>query len=246
MKTREMIPILILAGLTMFSTGCLSAPGKPGLSAEALRPEQVHDFPTLYKQNCAACHGEHGSQGASISLANPIYLAVAGIDNIARVTAMGVPHTLMPGFSRHAGGTLTDEQISILAHGMEHTWGDPHAVAARSTPSYASTLQGDSANGSKAYQTNCARCHGGDGTGVRMNTLRTGSLVDPAYLALVSDQDLRSTIIAGRPADRMPDWRSDAVGPQARAMTAEEITDVVAWLASYRTSTPGQPYPQHP
>ena len=37
----------------------------------------------------------------------------------------------------------------------------------------------------------------------------------------------------------MPDWRSDAAQP----LTDQQITDVVAWLASKRTANPGQPYP---
>jgi cytochrome c oxidase cbb3-type subunit 3/ubiquinol-cytochrome c reductase cytochrome c subunit len=50
----------------------------------------------------------------------------------------------------------------------------------------------------------------------------------------VSDQSLRSTIIAGRPDQGMPDWRSDISGPRSRAMTDQEITGVVAWLAAQR------------
>ncbi len=37
----------------------------------------------------------------------------------------------------------------------------------------------------------------------------------------------------------MPDWRSDAAQP----LTDQQITDIVAWLASKRTRDPGQPYP---
>jgi hypothetical protein len=58
-----------------------------------------------------------------------------------------------------------------------------------------------------------------------------GSVVDPAFLALVSDQDLRTMVIAGRADQRIPDWRGDAA---ARAMTPQEISDVVAWLSAYR------------
>jgi cytochrome c oxidase cbb3-type subunit 3/ubiquinol-cytochrome c reductase cytochrome c subunit len=224
----------------------MKAPGKPGPNDVAPRPGQVHDFGTLYKQNCAACHGESGRQGAAVSLGNPVYLDFAGVDNLARITARGVPHTLMPAFSQSAGGTLTEEQIVILAHGMVQAWGDPTSMAGQHAPGYVSVLKGDPANGQKAFQSYCARCHGSDGQGVRSAKLHTGSLTDPAYLALVSDQSLRSTIIAGRPADQMPDWRFDAVFPEAHPMTDQDITDTVAWLAAHRSATPGQPYSQHP
>jgi cytochrome c553 len=75
---------------------------------------------------------------------------------------------------------------------------------------------------------------------------KVGSIVDPAYLALVSDQYLRSTIIAGQSEQGMPDWRSDLTGSNARPMTDQEISDIAAWIASHRIATPGEPYPQHP
>jgi len=83
----------------------------------------------------------------------------------------------------------------------------------------------------------CAHCHGADGRGAKGQTASdpdavSGSIVDPSYLALISDQSLRSTIIAGRPDQGMPDWRSDISGPGSRAMTDQEITDIVAWLVA--------------
>ena len=42
--------------------------------------------------------------------------------------------------------------------------------------------------------------------------------------------------MAGWPDGDMPDWRSDMSGPGARAMTEQEIADVVAWLAVRRAA----------
>jgi len=64
--------------------------------------------------------------------------------------------------------------------------------------------------------------------------------VDGSYLALVSDQQLRTIVIAGRPELGAPDWRADVEGSP---MSAQEISDVVAWLSSQRSKFPGQPYP---
>ncbi len=99
--------------LCLATVGCKDAPGKPKLESEALRPDQVLDFPTLYRQNCAACHGENGKNGAAISLANPVYLSMVGGDTIQRFTAAGIPGSLMPAFSKGAGGMLTDRQIGV-------------------------------------------------------------------------------------------------------------------------------------
>ncbi len=221
--------------------GC-NAPGRP-VQAEAARPDDMVDFSTLYKQNCAACHGQDGKNGATISLANPVYVATAGVGNIERITAAGVPDTAMPPFARSAGGMLTDRQVAVIAKGIVDAWGHSNAITGQ-LPPYSGT--GDSAKGQTSYATFCARCHGADGAGMSSGGTKIGSIVDPAYLALVSDQYLRSTIIAGRSKQGMPDWRSDLTGPNARPMTDQEISDITAWIASHRIATPGEPYPQHP
>lgn len=245
--------------LVLATAGCMEAPGKPKLSAQAQRPEEVVDFPTLYKNNCAGCHGEQGRSGAAVSLSNGVYVAYAGEATMRRITAEGVHGTMMPAFASANGGTLTDKQVAVLAHGMVERWGKGTEVATQAYPLYASSTVGNPVAGEKFFGTFCARCHGSDGAGLTSRgegqsssgstqhlPRATGSIVDPSYLALLSDQSLRSTIIAGVPEEQMPDWRSDASGPGSRAMTDQEITDTVAWLASHRIATPGQPYQPHP
>ncbi len=240
MNLRSLASSLSIAAATLFAAGCRVVPAKP--EPAALRPDQVSSFSTLYEQNCAACHGENGKNGAAISLANPVYLAVAGTENIQKATANGVPGTLMPAFAKSQGGMLTDQQIAILAQGVESAWAKPAALLGQSAPPYAGSSAGDSAQGQQAFTTFCASCHGSDGTGLKRDKNSTGSLVDPAYLALISDQGLRSLIIAGQPEDGMPDWRSDMTGASSRPLTDKEITDIVAWLTSHRIAAPGQPY----
>jgi len=209
--------LLLASALTLGGLGCKTAPGRPRPGDQAQRPDQVLDFPTLYKENCSACHGDRGTGGAAIALANPPYLAFAGVENIERITANGVSGTMMPPFSNAAGGTLTPQQISVLAQGMIGAWGGP---AARIPIAYASTLRADPAAGQQAFASFCARCHGAAAT-------HTGSLIDPAYLALISDQGLRSFIVAGHsPPDGPP------------PLTGQQVTNVVAWLGAHRTPQP--------
>jgi len=232
--------------LVLCVAGCKDPPGLPMPGSETPRPDQVLDFATLYRQNCAACHGDRGTNGTAISLENPVYLETAGLANIQRATASGVPGTMMPGFAKSAGGMLTDRQIAAVTQGMIAAWGKPAELSGQVLPAYAGGSPGVAAEGEKAFATFCARCHGTDGTGVFTQSVRTGSIVEPSYLSLVSDQGLRSFIAAGQPEQGMPDWRSDLTGSAARAMTNQEITDVVAWIAAHRTTTPGQPYQQRP
>jgi mono/diheme cytochrome c family protein len=239
-------PFLIAMVGGLLLTGCDHIPGRPGPGPEVVRPDQVLGFSTLYRTNCAACHGEDGRGGAAISLANPVYLAVAGEDTLRDITAKGVPGKLMPAFAKSAGGMLTDQQVNALAHGMIEQWGKPDLFTGLSLPPYGATLTGDAGRGEQVFGANCARCHGVSGEGSAGNAKsgagRIGSIVDGSYLALISDQGLRSIVIAGRPYEGMPDWRSYGAQP----LTDQQITDIVAWLASKRTVNPGQPYAVKP
>lgn len=234
---------LVTVAVALCCGGCHDAPGRPG--APVTRPDKITDFHVLYRQNCAACHGAEGRYGDAISLDNPVYLAIAGAGNIEKITANGVPGTLMPPFATSQGGMLTDQQVAVLAQGVVSHWGSPNALGGQTAPPYAASSPGDPARGQKAYATFCASCHGADGKGVAQGKLHTGSIVDPSYLALVSNQGLRSLILAGQPQEGMPDWRYDFKGSGARSMTDQEVTDVVAWLASHRVAAPGQFY-AHP
>jgi cytochrome c oxidase cbb3-type subunit 3/ubiquinol-cytochrome c reductase cytochrome c subunit len=243
MNLRSFGLTMTVCALSLVISGCGKFPAKPEPPAE--RPDQVVGFATLYQQNCAACHGVGGKNGAAVSLANPVYLAIAGQDAIQKATAKGVLGTLMPAFAKGQGGMLTDQQIAILAKGMESAWAKPLSFQGQPVPPYTNTSPGDVMQGQQAFSTFCVSCHGTDGSRINTKQIATGSLVDPAYLALISDQGLRTLIIAGQPEEGMPDWRSDLSGPGSRAMTDKEITDIVAWLASHRVGAPGQPY-AHP
>jgi mono/diheme cytochrome c family protein len=120
------------------------------------------------------------------------------------------------------------------------TWGKPGFLDGKNPPPYKATEHENPEVGQKAYDTYCARCHGTDGqgnltAGKPASEPAVGSIVDPAYLGLISDQNLRSIVIAG--AEGMPDWRGEGHGPSpGRAMTDEEVTSVVGWLGSHRQS----------
>lgn len=242
-STRRYTLLLAAVCLTSLGLGCDRISGRPGPEPEVQRPDEVLAFPVLYRQNCAACHGENGRGGAALPLNNPVYLTIAGEDHIRQIVANGVPGTLMPPFAKNAGGMLTDKQVAALAQGMMNTWGTPNLLAGQNPPPFNATQTGDSTRGQQAFTIFCARCHGvaGEGAPGDPKTVagKLGSIVDPAYLALISDQDLRSIIIAGLPDRNMPDWRTDSAQPLAD----QQITDIVAWLASRRAPNPGQPYP---
>jgi mono/diheme cytochrome c family protein len=237
------LTVLALCTAVAACAGCTHVPGHPRPGADVSRPDQQLDFQSLYSQNCSGCHGDDGRNGAALPLNNPAYLAIVGADNLRTATAKGVSATLMPPFARSAGGMLTDRQIEALVQGMLHAWARPSEFAGINLPPYSSNTPGNGADGEKAYAAACSRCHGVDGTGVKDPPQKGSSpfsIVDPSYLALVSDQSMRSLVIAGHPDKAAPDWRSYFTGPAARALTPQEISDIVAWIAEHRTPSPMQ------
>ena len=224
----------IVVPIALALCACNGAPGHPGENPEVVRPDEVLDFNILYSQNCSGCHGPQGNGGAAITLHNPVYLAIAD-DNVIRHTASnGVPGTPMTPFAQSAGGMLTDKQVDVIVRGIR-AWARPEVLAGLSLPAYKQDPHGDAQRGAAAYATFCASCHGAKGEGGE----KAGSIVDATYLALVSDQQLRTIVIVGWPAVGSPDWRNDVPG---QPMSAQQISDVVAWLAAKRTQFSGQPY----
>jgi mono/diheme cytochrome c family protein len=216
-------------------SACSTPNGQPQKGSEPVAPNQVVDFGALYAQNCAACHGAAGRGGASIAIANPVYLAMVDENAVHSVVANGVRGTSMPAFAQSAGGLLTDEQINVITSGIFSHWARRGILDGTNPPSYAARTTGEALHGEIVFGTYCASCHGSKGQGGST----ASAISNDSFLALVSDQGLRTIVITGRPELGAPDWLENVSG---KPMSAQEITDVVAWLASRRVQSPGQPY----
>jgi len=224
--------VLILATACLW--GCSSAPGRPKSDSIHLDPDQNLNFGSLFSQNCAGCHGPDGKGGPAMALDDPVYLAIAN-DSVLRGVTTDGDGTAMPAFAKSAGGMLTDQQIDVIVRGMRERWSKPDLFSETIPPPYASSTPGDPSRGAQVFGTYCSSCHGSDGTGGR----HAGAISNGSYLALVSDQDLRTIVIVGRPELGAPDWRADVAG---NPMSPQDVSDVTAWLASLRPKLPGQPY----
>ena len=232
-SSRYLGAIAVLSLLLL--SACSSPPGRPGKESEEPVPSEISDFRTLYAQNCAACHGADGRGGPAISLADPVYLAVVDDSATRKAIANGVRGTSMPAFAQSAGGMLTDRQIDTITREIRSRWSRPGVLDGVTAPSYTAKSPGDVQRGEASYRTYCSSCHGPEGHGGPKGS----AVTNDSFLALVSDQGLRTIVITGRPELGAPDWRGNV---PAKAMSDQEITDVVAWLASHRVQSPGQPY----
>lgn len=220
--------------LALALAGCDVLPGKPRARAiEETAATPAMAFDALYARQCAGCHGNGGHLGAARPLNDPVYLALVPAERLRLVIAEGVPGSAQPAFARSAGGGLTEEQIDALVQGLVRAWARPEETKSLQVPPYAAAL-GDPDRGKAVYAAACAGCHGADGRGGP----KAGSVVDPSYLALVSDQYLRTTVIAGRADVGMPDWRGYIPG---RPLAPAEISAVVGWLVAQRRPVPGRP-----
>ena len=222
----SLIPFTMLLG----TLGCERKIGPPNDEEELMRPENVASFDRLYKQNCSACHGESGSRGPALDLANPKYQAVVDDASLRRWITSGMPGTQMPAFGESAGGFLTSQQVDVLVAGMRGQWG-PKDHNADDMPPYSSSAVGNVEHGQDIFRVSCTSCH----------LQGQQKITDASYLGLVSDQSLRTIVIAGRPDLGHPDWKQVRHG---QPLTDQEVSDVVAYLHSLRSDTPGQPYPE--
>src|SRR6202022_5058954 len=87
---------------------------------------------------------------------------------------------------------------------------------------------GYSHRGGEIYNRFCASCHGQSG-----QTGKAGSILQPDYLRLVSDQYLRSVTIAGRPELGMPNYQN--LVPN-QSMSDQDMAVIVGCLASHRNA----------
>jgi cytochrome c oxidase cbb3-type subunit 3 len=209
--------VLTFAAILVLSS--CEAPGRRAAQEKVIRPSEIADFDVLYSQNCSGCHGKNGQGALTIGIGRPEYLSIADDAAIRHTIEDGRAGTPMPGFAQKSGGMLTDPQIDILVHGIR-SWAKPDAI--QGIPAYAALQPGDAARGHDVFKAACAGCHGVDEHDAR-------TIADPSYLALVTDQHLRTVIIVGMPNLGMPDWRGHKP-PLAEA----DITNVVAWLATQR------------
>jgi cytochrome c oxidase cbb3-type subunit III len=218
---RKRITLAALCLTVMLAVTACDVRGRPAVEPAVIRPADISDFRVLYSQNCSGCHGANGQGALTVGIGRPVYLAIADDATVRTTIEQGRPGTPMPAFAHKAGGMLTDAQIDILVHGIR-SWANPGAFANTQLPAYAASQPGEATRGAEIFKVSCAPCHGPEGRGAR-------AIADSSYLALVTDQHLRTVIIVGMPNLGMPDWRS-----HSKPLTGTDLGDLVAWLAAQR------------
>jgi cytochrome c553 len=121
-------------------------------------------------------------------------------------------------------GPFSEKQINSLVDGIESDWAKPAQFRGVNLPPYyGPQTKGDVLAGQKTFVRDCYMCHG-PGAAV-------GSVTDAAFLSLITNQCLRTSIIVGRPDLGMPDYRHLNLG---RALSDDDIANLVAYLSAKR------------
>jgi cytochrome c oxidase cbb3-type subunit III len=190
----------------------------------AVLDKDVMDFKVLFQQNCSGCHGAEGYEGPGRNLNDKEYLALIPKETLRSVIENGRPGTAMPAFALNKGGPLYPLQVTALVEGIEREWAKPVNFAGVTPPPYSGDGEtGNPESGKALFQKTCFRCHGSGAP--------IGLVTEPEYLNLVSDQWLRTSIIAGRSDLGMQDWRNVRSG---EPLSNAEVADLAAYLSSLR------------
>lgn len=221
MQTRHQF----LAGSTLlallYAAAC-EPPGKPG--PPEVEPETEVDFQGLYNQHCQGCHGENGKGGPARILNDPLYLAIIPRQELYSVIENGRAGTSMPAWALKYAGPLNEKQINALVEGIEKNWAKSDEFRGATLPAYYGPQNaGDVLAGQKTFVKDCYMCHGPGAL--------IGSVTEAAYLSLITNQCLRTSIIVGRPDFGMPDYRHLALG---RSLSDQDISNLVAFLSAKR------------
>jgi len=188
-----------------------------------------HDGEHLYVQNCGACHGYNGNGGMGVPLSLPDFLSTVSNEYLFKTIRNGRPGRVMPAFKH-----FSDEDVDSIINYIR-SWSD-------SIPPMYTTkrIKGDATHGNQLYQQHCASCHGesgtgGPGTGVTMSRPRSLPILAPAlnnagFLASVSDEMIKTTLIKGRKGTPMVSFLD-------KGLSKQDINDIVSFVRSFETQT---------
>ncbi len=184
------------------------------------------DGAALFRQHCAACHGEQGQGGVGVPLALPAFLGSVDDRFLFNTIRNGRPGRVMPAFKE-----LSDAQVSALVAHLRSWMADGGGV--KLVPASGA---GDAGRGKGLFAQHCAACHGangegGHGTGVTFSRPRDLPIIAPAlnnsgFLAAASDAMIKTTLMRGREGTPMVSFLQQGLSEQ-------DIDDIVAYVRSF-------------
>lgn len=216
----------LLCAMSLSIAACDRMPGAPKESAQVVIGSPAWTQST-FNTNCRGCHSQ-GAEGAALPLISAGYWKVATDAQVSQVIAHG-QGVLMPSYLNSNGGPLSADEISAFVKGMRALWGAGQ-VGGQGEIS-ATVIAGNAIAGAKVFAAACASCHGTGGPGESGGS--AGSVTDPMYLKLISNQGLWSAVLYGRAELGSPAW-NHPMPNRPNGLTPSEVADVVSWIAESR------------
>jgi cytochrome c oxidase cbb3-type subunit 3/ubiquinol-cytochrome c reductase cytochrome c subunit len=149
----------------------------------------------------------------------------------------GIPYRIV----RKQEANLSKVEVIPDANGIAPAWGVPgkpaKGVPPYLEPSASSSVSGagNKERGALVFARACAACHGKHGQGIAQGSKTVRTINDPVFLTLMSNQVLRRYAITGRPDfDMLRYDKARPDDPHFAPLTDQEVTDLVALLASWR------------
>lgn len=248
-RGRASMLVAVAAGLLV--GGCDiydDLPGRPAPNPAPVAAANTPDgFERIWAARCAGCHGADGVLGAARPMKDAAYLASIPRSELVAVIRDGTPGTRMPAFGGNAVDPIPPDELEKFVDGMIAVWGPSDSGAnpdpSRGIPWRHEPGTGDAARGATLFEANCRSCHPSSlAADATLQDGASGSVTDPFYLRLVSDQHLRSSIVFGRADLGMPGAAGPFRGPDGktvdRTLDADEVADLVAYMASFRKQWP--------
>jgi mono/diheme cytochrome c family protein len=259
---RSLSPGLLVV-LSLLTAGC-KLPGQPDSASRPVPADRILTFTTLYRQNCAGCHGADGKLGPAPPLNDPLFRALVPEKEVESVLRRGRKGTLMPAFLKENGGPLTAAQIQVLVNeikgipyqtvekyeggeakikvvpdvkGTSPQWGSPRQpqVPGKKAAPPPSYWPGETPGDEKRGEKLFALACATCHGAKGQGADQAGAIDNPIFLELISDQALRRIIITGRRDLGMPNYQGvDWRSPKFKPLTSQDVSDLVALLASWR------------
>ena len=223
---------------------CDQLPGKPALRVAPPTLDTAAGFAGFYSENCAGCHGADGTQGPARPMRDAVYLAAVPDDAMFNMLRNGIEGTRMPGFGGNRITAVDDAALTAFVKGMRTAWGNASATAPTNIAWAPQPGKADAEHGRELFDARCVSCHPRTQP-VGSSATVSGSVTDPFYLRLVSDQHLRTSIVFGRnDLNSAPANMPSAAGPFQDgngqrvdgALSSSDVDDLVAYLSGLRSS----------
>ncbi len=203
MQTKIFIGLILTLIIVIFiPVYWMMESGRQEAALNRQHDEAVERAAIVYSSTCAACHGAQGEGLVGPALRN----TQLDEKTLEKTIARGVPGTAMVAWGPEDGGPLKAHQIKELVLFIKD-WGDALSQEPVSTPQ--ETPGTETAAGGDLFSIRCIACHGADRQGIS----GLGPALTPDSMSVLSDDEIKGTILNGRADTVMPAFK-DILTPE--------------------------------